>query len=177
MSANPPNAYEAGFQKIIPAVLLYAFFEDRVLMIHRNKKEFDIHEGKWNGLGGKLELGESAVNSAVREFEEESGCVTSSKQWIWAGHLSFPNFKPHKKEDWQVTVFRTELSEKQTRMIITQNKEGTLHWIPSSEILALNLWEGDRTFLPHVLKRNPFEGTFYYQDGKLAQFLFNPILC
>jgi len=29
------------------------------LMLHRVKKENDYHRGKWNGLGGKFEPGES----------------------------------------------------------------------------------------------------------------------
>jgi 8-oxo-dGTP diphosphatase len=176
MNTGNKNAYESGVQKIIPAVLLYAFFNDQVLMIHRNQKENDFHEGKWNGLGGKLDLGETAIECAAREFEEESNAKTSTTQWVWAGQLSFPNFKPHKNEDWSVTVFRTELNQEQVNQIITKNKEGTLHWIPSSEVLSLNLWEGDRTFIPSVLKKTPFEGTFFYQDGKLARFFFNPIL-
>ena len=176
MNLGNKNAYEAGIQKIIPSVLLYAFFKDQVLLIHRNQKENDFHEGKWNGLGGKLDLGETAIECACREFEEESGTKTTLSQWIWAGQLYFPNFKPHKNEDWSVTVFRTELNQEQVNQIITQNKEGTLHWIPSSDVLSLNLWEGDRTFIPSVLKKIPFEGTFFYLDGKLNRFFFNPIL-
>jgi len=169
------NAYEAGTQKIIPAVLLYAFYEDQILMIHRNQNKKDFHEGKWNGLGGKLDLDETSVDCAVREFQEESGCTTTAKQWTWTGQLTFPNFKPHKKEDWFVTVYLTELSKEQTQSIITQNKEGTLHWVPSSELLSLNLWEGDRQFLPLVLKKSCFEGTFFYAEGKLDRFFLNPI--
>lgn len=170
------NAYETGNQKMIPAVLLYAFHENKVLMIHRNRKENDFHEGKWNGLGGKLEPGETPAECARREFEEESCCITTSAQWVWAGQLFFPNFKAHKHEDWMVTVYRTELTKEQVSMIETQNKEGTLHWIPSSEVTSLNLWEGDRHFIPLVLKKTPFEGTFFYRDGKLDRFLCNPVL-
>ena len=43
------------------------------LMIYRNKKQNDYHEGKWNGLGGKFEPGESPEECAIREIEEESG--------------------------------------------------------------------------------------------------------
>lgn len=173
---NPKNVYEAGKQKIIPAVLLYAFFEEKVLMIHRNRKENDFHEGKWNGLGGKLDLGETSLECAVREFEEESGCSTRAEQWQWLGQLTFPNFKPHKNEDWAVTVYRTELSKEQSRKIVTINPEGTLHWIPASEVLSLNLWDGDRNFLPFVLKKQPFQGTFFYVDGNLNRFSCDPIL-
>ncbi|MCK7526389.1 MAG: NUDIX domain-containing protein [Ignavibacteriales bacterium] len=42
-------------------------------MLHRVKKENDYHEGKWNGLGGKFEQGESPEECAVREIEEECG--------------------------------------------------------------------------------------------------------
>ena len=176
MSPNSKNAYETGEQKIIPAVLVYAFFEDKVLMIHRNQKVGDFHEGKWNGLGGKLDPYETLVACAVREFEEESGCTTEASQWRWTGQLYFPNFKPHKNEDWSVTVFRTELTKEQKDEIVFQNNEGTLHWVPSSELLSLPLWEGDRTFLPYVLKKKPFEGTFFYINGKLDHFFCNPIL-
>jgi 8-oxo-dGTP diphosphatase len=43
------------------------------LMIYRNKKQNDYHEGKWNGLGGKFEAGESPEECAIREIAEESG--------------------------------------------------------------------------------------------------------
>ena len=175
--AGGKNPYETGQQKVIPAVLLYAFHEDRVLMIHRDQKNRnDFHEGKWNGLGGKLEFSETSLDCAVREFQEESGCITSPKQWIWAGQLAFPNFKPHKNEDWSVTVYRTELSTAQVQTIVAKNEEGTLSMVPASELLSLNLWEGDRQFLPLVLKKTPFEGTFFYVDGSLDRFFCNPIL-
>ena len=41
------------------ATLCYIRNDDHTLMIHRVKKENDMHAGKWNGLGGKLESGET----------------------------------------------------------------------------------------------------------------------
>lgn len=170
------NAYESGEQKVIPAVLLYAFHENKVLMLHRNLKDQDFHQGKWNGLGGKLEKGETALECAVREFHEESGCKTKPEQWKWMGHLEFPDFKAHKNEDWSVTVYRCELESVQLETILKTNGEGTLHWIPSPELLSLNLWEGDRHFIPHVLSSTPFHGTFHYRNGTLDRFVCDPIL-
>ena len=48
------------------------------LMLHRVKKENDYHHGKWNGLGGKFEPGESPEECAVREIKEESGLNVKS---------------------------------------------------------------------------------------------------
>ena len=170
------NAYETGSQKIIPAVLLYAFHQDRVLMLHRNLKSNDHHEGKWNGLGGKVESGENFLAAAVREFEEESGVRTLPQQWNWMGQLHFPNFKAHKNEDWWVNVYAINLEDAQAKTAAEHSStEGTLHWIESSKILELNLWDGDRNFIPYVLKGELFQGTLFYREGHCTQSEVTPL--
>jgi 8-oxo-dGTP diphosphatase len=37
------------------ATLCYIRHNGKTLMLHRIKKENDMHKGKWNGLGGKFE--------------------------------------------------------------------------------------------------------------------------
>lgn len=181
MENSLPNAFEGGHRKIIPAVLLYAFTEHpkqgkSVLMVLRNKKANDIHQGKWNGLGGKLELNETPEQAAEREFLEESGIHVLSEQWLWRGQLIFPNFKPTPKlppaEDWWVNVFSTELEPSLALKAEAtfSSPEGTLKWIPVNEVLALNLWQGDQKFLPELLSGKFFQGTFFYQDGNLSNF-------
>jgi 8-oxo-dGTP diphosphatase len=36
-------------------------------VVHRTKKANEIHEGKWNGLGGKLEPGGTPEECVIRE--------------------------------------------------------------------------------------------------------------
>ncbi len=36
------------------ATLCYLRRDNHTLMLHRVKKENDMHAGKWNGLGGKM---------------------------------------------------------------------------------------------------------------------------
>ncbi|HEX9131536.1 MAG TPA: NUDIX domain-containing protein, partial [Ktedonobacteraceae bacterium] len=61
--------------KPILATLGYVLSPDRsqVLMINRNKRPDDLHYGKYNGLGGRLESGEDIVSGMRREILEESG--------------------------------------------------------------------------------------------------------
>jgi 8-oxo-dGTP diphosphatase len=59
-------------------------------MVHRVKKQNDMHQGKWNGLGGKLEAGESPEQCAVREIAEESGLQVMDLEL--KGILTFPAF-------------------------------------------------------------------------------------
>lgn len=145
-------------------------------MIRGNAKEG--RPGKWNGLGGKLELGESMLECAVREFHEEAHCKTKPEQWTWLGELYFPNFKAHKNEDWWVTVLVTELTDAQASTLPLKDaslKEGFLLFVPTSGVLGLDLWDGDRYFLPFVFKKAPFQGTFYYQNGICIRHEVAPI--
>lgn len=117
-----------------------------------------MHEGKWNGLGGKLLPGETPEECVVREVEEESGLKI--KKHELKGLLTFPSFNG---EDWYVFVFVANSFEGTIR----QTDEGTLSWIDNKNILELNLWEGDRIFIPHLDKKGFFSGKFIYDNGTL----------
>ncbi len=163
------NPFESGTRKVIPAVLIYPKCENKVLMIHRNgSKAGDYHEGKWNGLGGKFELNESPLECARRELLEESGLDLSVDRFRPLGVLQFPNFKPHKNEDWMVYVFSAEVSAGEMDKLAPCS-EGSLHWIPRSDIMGLNLWAGDQYFIPHVLEEKSFMGTIWYEGERVVR--------
>ena len=161
------NAFESGERKVIPAVLVYLQKGDEFLMIHRGSRPGDFHSGMWNGLGGKCDEDESSLETARREVQEESGLEVPLDLFKSMGVLQFPNFKPHKAEDWMVFVFRADVSNISMKSLVTESEEGSLHWVSESKLTELNLWEGDRIFLPWVLSARPFLGTFWYQDRKL----------
>ncbi|MBU6374688.1 MAG: 8-oxo-dGTP diphosphatase [Bdellovibrionales bacterium] len=170
------NAFETGDRKLIPACLVYIFRSDsegrsEVLMIHRHGRDGDYHSGKWNGLGGKFEPGESPWQAAAREVQEESGLSLTKERYRWLGTLQFPNFKEKKSEDWLCTVMTAHLDSAEGEKIQDGSRvsdEGTLHWVSAARVMDLNLWEGDRKFLPHVLTGRPFHGTFWYQGQKVV---------
>lgn len=165
------NVFEKGERKVIPAVLIYARAGDRVLMIHRDAgaKRDDYHSGKWNGLGGKLDADESPLEAARRELQEESGLSLSDSAFRHLGVLQFPNFKAHRNEDWLVFVFRAEVTAEQERDLVQDCPEGSLHWVPEGDLLKLNLWAGDRLFLPYVAQSRPFIGTLWYRGQEVVR--------
>jgi 8-oxo-dGTP diphosphatase len=57
------------------ATLAYLRRDGKTLMVHRNKKVNDLHQGRWNGLGGKFESGETPEECVIREIREESGLI------------------------------------------------------------------------------------------------------
>jgi 8-oxo-dGTP diphosphatase len=127
-------------------------------MIHRVKKHNDIHEGKWNGLGGKIEAGETPEECAIREIREESGLLV--KNLSLKGFLTFPQFANH--QDWYAFVYVIDAFEGE----LIDSPEGVLHWINDSDLTNLNLWEGDREFLPWLDQPGFFSAKFIYEDGK-----------
>ncbi|MBC8196418.1 MAG: 8-oxo-dGTP diphosphatase [Candidatus Marinimicrobia bacterium] len=141
------------------ATLCYLKQNNKTLMLHRVKKENDMHEGKWNGLGGKFESGETPEECVIREIEEESGLKIFNP--TLHGCISFPAFDDIK--DWFVFIFSaTEFSGE-----LIDSNEGNLEWIEDEKITTLNLWEGDKIFMDWINKDKFFSAKFIYENKKL----------
>lgn len=134
----------------------------QVLLIHRNRRPDDVHFGKYNGLGGKLDAGEDVVTCMCREIHEEAGLECESL--VLRGTISWPGFGKH-GEDWFGFIFRIDRWRGEPR---TDNPEGTLEWVAVDRVLELPLWEGDRHFLPLVFERTErqFHGVMPYREGR-----------
>ncbi len=64
--------------------LCYIEQGSRCLMLHRTKKKAnDENEGKWIGVGGKCEEGESPEDCLLREVREETGLMLTD--WRYRG--------------------------------------------------------------------------------------------
>ena len=144
------------------ATLCYLKRDGRTLMLHRTKKPNDVHEGKWTGLGGKLEPGETPEACVIREVREE--CGLEIREPAFRGVLTFPAFAHG--EDWYVFVF---VAREFTGTLIPST-EGDLGWVPDERLLSINLWEGDRHFLAVLESSRFFSGLFRYVDGRLVDY-------
>jgi len=140
-----------------------------ILMIYRNKKQNDYHEGKWNGLGGKFEPGESPEECALREIEEESGLIVKSVKM--KGFITFPLFDG--KDDWYVFLFTADEFVRKDSFgegELIDSPEGRLEWIPNDKLTEINLWEGDKIFLPWLFQDKFFSAKFNYVNGRFVNF-------
>ena len=144
------------------ATLCYVSKNNKTLMLYRNKKENDYHEGKWNGLGGKFELGETPEECAIREIKEEAGL--NVKDLTLKGFITFPLFDG--KDDWYVFLF--VINEFDGELI--DSPEGKLEWIDNDKLTRLNLWEGDKIFIPWLFQEKFFSAKFNYENGKYKNY-------
>ncbi len=144
------------------AVLCYLKQKGKTLMLYRNRKPNDIHQGKWNGLGGKLEKGESPEEALVREVKEEAN--VSLVDYQLKGIITFPDF--NNEEDWYVYLYT---SHDYRGEINYQSNEGELKWIDDQRLFDLNLWEGDHLFLKWMEQPRFFSAKMIYQNKTLLK--------
>lgn len=130
------------------------------LMMLRNKKKNDANKNKWIGIGGKLNKNETPLDCVKREITEETGLQIENP--IYRGKVYFLS---DKWEDEIMHLFTagTDCTE------VTSCSEGELKWIKKEDILSLNLWEGDKVFLKHLINdnKNIFNITLVYEGESL----------
>ena len=143
------------------ATLCYIQKDNKTLMIHRVKDKDDMHYGKWNGLGGKFEPGESPEECVIREIREECGLTLRNP--ILKGIMTFPQFS--KGEDWWAFIFIAREFEGSLK----ESSEGDLEWIDNDKLFDLDLWDGDKIFIEWLKKKGFFSAKFVYKDGKLTK--------
>lgn len=154
-------------RRVLETCLCYVVDEEgRFLLMFRGKKSGDIHHGKYNAPGGKVEQGESPWDTLHREVLEETGLTVTQARRL--GFLAFPGFHTDAQGnpvDESVHVF---LVTGWTGTLREDCPEGDLEWVAPDRIPELPLWEGDRVFLPYVIARKRFEGKLTYAQGKLV---------
>ena len=144
------------------ATICYIDNGKEFLMLHRNKKPNDVHDGKWIGVGGKLEKGETPQECAVREIFEETGLRV--KKPILKGIITFPEFTLN--HDWYTYVFKVTEFEGE----LIDCDEGTLEWVPYEQVLSRPTWEGDHIFVSWLLENKPFfSAKFSYKGETLVE--------
>lgn len=136
--------YDYNFAKregdtVRETTLGYLQRDGQVLMLYRNKKKNDGSRGKWLGVGGKIEPGETPEECIRREVKEETGYVL--EEATYRGKVYFYS------DTWEDEVMYLFTSGHFSGEMTEDCPEGTLQWIPAENILELNLWEGDRLFL------------------------------
>jgi 8-oxo-dGTP diphosphatase len=97
-------------------VLGFAFDTNcRVALIRKNRPQWQA--GRWNGIGGKVEAGESPTAAMIREFEEETGVVSPGEVWQHFATLR------DKRLEFEMTCFVTVLQPEQLDLVRTVESE------------------------------------------------------
>jgi 8-oxo-dGTP diphosphatase len=145
------------------ATLLFILDGDRVLLI---RKQRGLGAGKINGPGGRLDPGETPLQAAVREVEEEL-CITPTgvRQ---CGELLFQFVDGYSLHGYVFTATGYEGEPRET-------DEAIPLWMPAAELPYDEMWADDRLWFPMLLAGTPFHGRFLFDgDAMLGHEIVPP---
>ncbi len=145
------------------ANLCFIVKDGRVLLI---RKKRGLGAGKINGPGGKIEPGETPLQSAIRETQEEIGVTPLGIEERGVLHFQFTDgYSLH------CTVFLARDLQGEP----VETPEATPMWYPIDAIPFEEMWADDRHWLPRMLAGSSFHGWFVFDGEKMLSGEVKPI--
>lgn len=145
------------------ATLLFVIRAEEVLLI---RKKRGLGAGKINGPGGRVEPGETVLQAAVREVEEELGITPVAPEKI--GEVLFQVVDGLAM---RIHVFRAG----DLRGIPVETPEAEPLWVSLDALPFERMWASDRFWYPWMLAGRAFEiRTLFDGDRLLGHSLVAP---
>lgn len=129
---------------------------DRILLAMKKR---GFGHGRWNGLGGKLEPGETLEQAAVRECHEESGVTPRTLNLVAEHDFVQQSDAP---EAWHMYVY-VYLCESWDGTPV-ETEEMAPQWFTLNQIPYKDMWEDDEYWLARVLDGQLLKGTFTFDE-------------
>lgn len=138
-----------------PATLTFIIKNRQVLLI---RKKRGLGAGKINAPGGRLEAGETPLECAIREVQEEL-CVTPVDP-VFSGENRFQftdgysiHVHTYIAQDFEGTP--------------TETDEAIPLWFPLEGIPYGEMWEDDSVWIPRMLEGRRFDGRYLFDGDKM----------
>ena len=156
-----PGRFSRYNSRMKVATLLFLFSPDRSRILLPYKK-LGMGAGNFNGVGGKVEEGESVESAAIREALEEVGAVVQPEHLLSRGEITFL-FKD--KPDWNMLVHI--FTAYTWTGALQETDEMRPEWFPVDIIPYDKMWEDDKEWLPQVVAGRSVNASFTFtSDGK-----------
>ena len=137
------------------ATLLFVRRGRNILMIHKKR---GLGAGKINGPGGRLDPGETPLQAAIRETQEELRITPTGIKA--AGELLFQFTDGHAIHGYVFTATGF-------RGTPTETDEALPVWIDIDDIPYGKMWADDRVWMPLMLQRKRFVGRFLFDGDQM----------
>ena len=164
--ASRPRVFDAidwaAWEPDFDATLLYVVRDSQILLIDKKR---GLGAGKLNGPGGKVDPGETELEAAIREFEEELGATP-----IAPTKLGEVAFEVVDDASIRIHVYRADDLAGEPR----ETDEAIPLWVPVDEIPYDRMWADDRYWLPLLLERRTFQVRTLFEGDRMLGFRVFP---
>jgi 8-oxo-dGTP diphosphatase len=123
------------------------------------RKKRGLGAGKINGVGGRLEPGESPLTGIVREAQEELGITLADP--IKRGELHFQFLDGY-------SLFCTVFVASRFDGIPIETEEAVPLWFDIDQLPFDEMWEDDELWLRQALEGKSFRGFFEFEGEKMV---------
>jgi len=138
-----------------PATLVFVIRDGHMLLI---RKKRGLGAGKINAPGGRIEAGETPLECAVREVEEELCTTPAALEWCGENRFQFVDgYSIH------VQIYRASDCDREPQ----STDEADPLWVPLGAIPYDEMWADDRLWLPLVIARRRFSGRFIFDGDRM----------
>ncbi|HEY0789482.1 MAG TPA: 8-oxo-dGTP diphosphatase [Chthoniobacterales bacterium] len=141
------------------ATLCFVLQGSRVLLI---RKKRGLGAGKINGVGGKLEAGETPLAAIHREAREELGITLVRPEPRGLLHFQF--------EDGYGLLCTAYVAFGFEGQPVSTAEADPL-WFTIETLPFSEMWEDDRLWLPQMLQGRRFRGYFFFAGDKMQSHL------
>lgn len=135
--------------------LLFLLKNNQILLAMK-KRGFGAH--RWNGVGGKIEPGETIERAAIRECQEEIGVTPHNLEKVAHHTFYVPNLPA--SDGFICHAFTTRVWQGEP----IETDEMAPKWFTYNTIPYDKMWQDDRHWLPHVLNGKKLVGKFTFDE-------------
>lgn len=137
-------------------------FIERDGKILLGKKKRGFGAGRWNGFGGKVEVGEELFPSLAREAEEELGLELDQTRIEKVGELYFTVLDHNDWNDIDVHVYYGTCDSEPI-----ETEELAPGWFLRDALPYDEMWVDDKYWLPLLLAGKKFVGRFTLTESNV----------
>jgi len=141
--------------KLRNSTLCFLVKEDKILLAMKKR---GFGKGRWNGVGGKLNDGETIKQAAIRETKEEIGVAVKQMEKVAVLDFYFPS-----NLEWnqRVTVFIAKKWGKEP----LETEEMAPKWFKINKLPFESMWPDDIHWLPQVLRGKKLKAEFLFGEN------------